>query len=153
MNQVLTLVTRDLKVYCRDPMGIGVSFLEAVSLRVFTAWIFLKLGGNLAGISSRQGALYAASSLQGHLILLFETYHLTMDMEIFDREKSEGVAAAVSSFMISRRLARAFIEDIPVPLIFSLVFYFMVGLRPLASQFFTFVAIMLMDQYLAVHSL
>ena len=133
-------------------MGIGASFLEAVSLCVITGWTFLKLGGSLVGIRSRQGALYAASSLQGYHILSFETYRLTMDIEVFDRERSEGVAAA-SFFMISRHLARAFIEDLPVHLIFSLIFYFMAGLRSLASQFFTIFAIMSLGQYLAVRSL
>ena len=120
--QVLSLAARDLKVCYRDSMGIAASFMEAVSLGVIAGWIFLKMDGSLAGIRSREGAQYAASSLQGYLILLFDMYRLTVVIELFDRERSEGVVN-VSSFLISRRLARAFVEDIPVPLIFSLIFY------------------------------
>lgn len=43
---------------------------------------------------------------------MFETYRMSMDIQIFDRERSEGVVT-VSAFLISRRLAKL-IEDIPV---------------------------------------
>ena len=41
-----------------------------------------------------------------------------MDILVFDREKGEGVVGIIA-FLVSRRLARLFTEDIPVPLIFS----------------------------------
>ena len=96
------------------------------------------------------GALYTAASLQGYLILLFECYRLTVDIQLFDREYGEGVVS-VPSFLISRRLARVFVEDVPVPLIFSVIFYFMTGFRPLASQFFVFFGVTLLSQYIAVN--
>ena len=88
--------------------------------------------------------------LEGYLILLFECYRLTIDIQLFDREHREGVVS-VQSFLISRRLARIFIEDVPVPLIFSVIFYFMAGFRPLASQFFVFFGVTLISQYIAVN--
>ena len=88
--------------------------------------------------------------LEGYLILLFECYRLTVDIQLFDREYREGVVN-VPSFLISRRLARIFIEDVPVPLIFSTIFYFMAGFRPLASQFFVFFGVTLLSQYIAVN--
>ena len=47
----------------------------------------------LAGIRSREGALYTACGLQGYLILIFETYRLSVDIELFDRENREGVVS------------------------------------------------------------
>ena len=58
---------------------------------------------------------YIGAALQGYLILMFETYRMSMDIQIFDREKSEGVVT-VTAFLISRRLAKL-IEDIPVSLL------------------------------------
>ena len=101
-------------------------------------------------IRSREGALYIAAALQGYLVLLFDTYRLTFDIQLFDREYGEGVIS-IPAFLISRRLARLFIEDIPVPLIFSIMFYFMVGFRSIASQFFIFFSIVLLSQYIAVN--
>ena len=148
-RQINVLTRRTLKITYRDPMGMAGSLFEATSMAVLQGWIFLKLDGSLAGIRSRQGALYTAAALQGYLILLFETYRLTIDIKVFDREYSEGVVG-VSSFLLSRRLARCLTEDLPVPLIFSVIFYFMCGFRVEAGQFFTFFAVTLLMQYIAV---
>ena len=148
-RQIKVQTHRTLKVTYRDPMGMAGSLLEATSMAVLQGWIFLQMDGSLAGIRSRQGALYTAAALQGYLILLFEAYRLTIDIKLFDREYGEGVTG-VSSFLISRRLARCLTEDLPVPLIFSVIFYFMCGFRAEASQFFTFFAVTLLMQYIAI---
>ena len=148
-REIKVLTARTFKMTYRDPMGMAGSLLEAVTMGIINGLIFLQLDGSLAGIRSREGALYTAAALQGYLILLFETYRLTVDIELFDRERSEGVVS-VSGFLISRRLARFLVEDIPVPFVFSVIFYFMVGFRPEAGQFFTFFAISVLMQYIAV---
>ena len=149
MRQIKVLTARTIKTTYRDPMGMAGSLLEATSMAIITGWIFLRLDGSLQGIRSKEGALYTAASFQGYLILLFETYRLTIDIQLFDRENAEAVVS-VPAFLISRRLARVFIEDVPVPLLFSIIYYFMAGFRPLASQFFTFFAVTLVSQYIAV---
>ena len=148
-RQVRVLTTRTIRVTIRDPLGVLASFVEAIAMGVLTGWIFWSLNGSLAGIRSREGALYNAASLQGYIILLFEAYRLTRDIEVFDREHGEGVVG-VPAFLISRRLARTLIEDLPVPLIFSIIYYFMVGFRPVASQFFIFLAINILSHYIAI---
>ena len=142
-HQIRVLTERTLKVTFRNPMGVAGSMLEAISMAVLTGWIFLQRAGSLSGVRSRQGAVYPAASLQGYLVLLFKTYRLTIDIQLFDREYGEYVIS-VPSFLISRRLARIFVEDIPVPLIFSVIYYFMIGFRPLASQFLVFFGIYLL---------
>ncbi|KAI9841668.1 MAG: hypothetical protein M1837_000462 [Sclerophora amabilis] len=148
-RQVRVLTARTFKVTYRDPMGTAGSLVEAIGMALVTGWIFFALDGSLSGIRSRQGALYVAAALQGYLILLYEIYRLTIDIELFDRERGEGVVG-VTAFLISRRLARLPMEDVPVPLIFSIIFYFMAGFRPDAIQFFTFFGISLLSQYIAV---
>ncbi|KAL8907211.1 MAG: hypothetical protein Q9171_005944 [Xanthocarpia ochracea] len=148
-RQVKVLTARTFKITYRDPMGMVGSLLEAFSMAILTGWIFLNLDGSLAGIRSREGALYTAAALQGYLILIFETYRLTIDIELFDREYAEGVIS-VPSFLISRRLARVIVEDLPVPLIYSVIFYFMVGFDAHAGQFFVFFAVNLLMHYIAV---
>ena len=119
-------------------------------MAVLTGWIFLQLGGSLSRICSREGAVYTAAYLQGYLILLLEAYRLTIDIQLFDREYGEGVISA-PSFLVSRRLARIFVEDVHVSLIFSVIYYVMIGFRPLASQNFVFFSIILLSQYIAVN--
>lgn len=148
-RQIRVLTARTWKVTLRDPLGVASSLVEATVLGVLMGWIFLSLDGTLSGIRSREGALYTAASLQGYLILHFEVYRLTIDIKLFDRERGEGIVG-VPAFLISRRLARLFIEDIPVPLIFSVIFYFMAGFRANAGQFFIFFTITLLSQYISV---
>jgi ABC-type multidrug transport system ATPase subunit len=148
-HQVRVQATRTIKTAWRDPFGISGSLSEALLLGVITGWVFLNIDESLTGIRSRVGALYTASVQQGFLILIFEIYRLAQEIPIFDQEHIEGVVS-VSSFLVSRRLARLFIEDIPIPLIFSVIFYFMAGFRHLASQFFTFFALILLIHYLSV---
>ena len=149
IRQTSVLTRRTFKTTVRDPMGMLGCLIEATSMAFINGWIFYQLSESLAGIRSREGALYTACGLQGYLLLIFETYRLSVDIEFFDRENREGVVS-VPAFLISRRLARFFIEDLPVPLLFSVIYYFMLGFRPEAGQFFIFFAVMLLVQYIAV---
>ncbi|CAN9465310.1 unnamed protein product [Alternaria alternata] len=149
IQQTRVLTARTWTVTIRDPMGMFGSLVEAIGMAVITGWIFLQLDGSLSGIRSRQGALYNAAALQGYLILLYETYRLTTDIQLFDEEARQGVVS-IPAFLISRRLARILIEDIPVPLIFSLIYYFFCGFRADGGQFLTFFGIILLHQYIAV---
>ncbi|KAJ5751645.1 hypothetical protein N7520_008562 [Penicillium odoratum] len=148
-RQLRVLSSRTFVTTLRDPMGVAGSLLEAVAMGIINGWIFWQLDESLAGIRSREGSLYTASSLNGYLILLYETYRLTIDIRLFDRERNEGVVS-VPAFLFSRRIARFPLEDLPVPLLFSIIFYFMVGYRPDVGQFFIFFLITLLTHYIAV---
>ncbi|KAF2007920.1 ABC transporter-like protein [Amniculicola lignicola CBS 123094] len=149
IQQIQVLTRRTWIVTIRDPMGVLGSLVEAIAMAVVMGWIFVQLDGSQSGIRSRQGALYTAAALQGYLILLYETYRLITDIQVFDEESRQGVVS-IPAFLISRRLARFFIEDVPVPLIFSLVFYFMAGFNKDGAQFLTFFSVVLLEQYIAV---
>ncbi|KAL3423811.1 ABC transporter [Phlyctema vagabunda] len=149
IRQVRVLTARTFLTTYRDPMGMVGSIGEAILLGIATGWIFLSLNKSQSGIRSRQGALYTASALQGYLILIFETYRLSIDIQVFDREHNENVVH-VLPFLLSRRLARFFIEDFPVPLLYSLIFYWMAGFRAEADTFLIFFAVVLLMQYIAV---
>ncbi|KAL9108387.1 MAG: hypothetical protein Q9227_006847 [Pyrenula ochraceoflavens] len=148
-RQMTVLTARTFLVTIRDPMGLAGSLFEAIGMGVLTGWIFLNLDRSLQGIRSREGALYTASSLQGYLILIYECWRLALDIQVFDRERNEGVVT-VGAFLTSRRLARFLLEDFPVPVVFSVIFYFMVGFDPNAAQFFVFFSVTLLTHYIAV---
>lgn len=149
MRQVKVLTARTHKVTIRDPMGISACIVEAILMGVITGWIFYQLGEDQSGIRSRQGCLYTAAGLQGYLVMMYETFRLSIDIQLFDREHGEGVVN-VTPFLLSRRAARIFTEDIPVPFIFSTIYYFMAGFRNDASQFFTFFSVVLLSHYISV---
>ncbi|KAF6818820.1 ABC transporter [Colletotrichum plurivorum] len=149
VRQLGVLTDRTFKVTYRDPMGMMAAIMEAILMAIVTGYIFFDLPRDLSGIRSRQGALYTVSGLQGYLTLMFEVYRLTLDVPTYDREHSEGCVDAVP-FLLSRRLARLFTEDLPVPFLFSVIFYFMAGFENDASQFFIFFAVTLLNHYINI---
>jgi ABC-type multidrug transport system ATPase subunit len=149
LRQTKTLTARTFKVTHRDPMGMAASIMEAIVMGIVAGYIFFDIPRTQAGIKSRQGSLYTAAGLQGYLFLIFETYRLTVDMPTYDRENSEGCVDVVS-FLLSRRLARLFTEDLPVPIIFTVIFYFMTGFERSLDKFFVFFTIVLINHYIAV---
>ncbi|KAJ5240156.1 ABC-2 type transporter [Penicillium chermesinum] len=148
-RQMHVLTSRTFITTIRDPMGVAGSLLEAIGMAVINGWIFIQLDQTQSGIRSREGSLYVASALNGYLVLLYETYRLTIDIQLFDREHNEGVVG-VPAFLASRRVARLPLEDLPVPIIFAVIFYFMVGYRLEAAQFFIFLALTVLTHYVAV---
>ncbi|RYO86769.1 hypothetical protein DL762_004601 [Monosporascus cannonballus] len=150
LRQLTVLTDRTLKVTYRDPMGMAGSIAEAILMAVITGYIFYDLPRDQPGIRSRQAAaLYISVGLQGYLFLLFEIYRLTMDISTFDRENSESCVTALP-YVLSRRLARLFTEDVPVPFLYSVIYYFMVGFDSGPAKFFTFFSIVLLNHYIAV---
>ncbi|KAI1122767.1 P-loop containing nucleoside triphosphate hydrolase protein [Nemania abortiva] len=149
VRQVRVLTSRTFKVTYRDPLGMAGSILEVIFMAVITGYIFYNLGRDQPGIRSRQGALYISIALQGYLFLTFEIYRMSLDIPTFDREKSEGCVAALP-FILSRRIARLFTEDIPVPFLYSVIFYFLAGFDLDVRKFFTFFAVLLLNHYISV---
>jgi len=149
LRQVHVLTRRGVKVAIRDPLSVTSMILEAIIMSVVSGWIFYLLPKDLAGIRSRQSALMTAFALQSYLLLLIEIYRLTSEYRLFDLEHAEG-AVSVPAFLLSRRLSRLFLEDLPMPLVFSLIYYFMVGFRAEAATSFVFLFLMILSQYLTM---
>ncbi|KAJ3843785.1 P-loop containing nucleoside triphosphate hydrolase protein [Lentinula raphanica] len=149
-RQMQVLTSRTIRTTIRDPMGLTASWMEAISMGLVCGLVFLNLPKTLAGIRSREAALYIACSLQGYLVLLYDIYRLTgPSLSLFDREHSERVVDVVP-WVASTRLARLLLEDVIVPFLFSVIYYFMCGFDADAVQFFRFYAVVLLNQYIAV---
>ncbi|KXJ90620.1 P-loop containing nucleoside triphosphate hydrolase protein [Microdochium bolleyi] len=149
VRQLTVLTDRTFKVTYRDPMGMAGALIQTIVMGVIMGYCFFALPSDLAGIRSRQGALYTALNLQPYLFLVFEIFRLTVDAPTFDRESSEGCVTALP-WLLSRRIARMFTEDVPVCAIFSLVFYFMAGFEADAARFLQFFAVVLLNHYIVV---
>lgn len=103
---------RALITSSRDPLGVTASLLEGViTLGVICGWIFFRTDETLSGIKSREGALYCAAVLQGYLVLLQETYRLSLEIPLFDTEHRKAIISTLS-FLISCRLAKLLPEKI-----------------------------------------
>jgi hypothetical protein len=148
-RQIRVLTYRTVNVTYRDPLGLTACIVEAILMGLAVGYMFYDMGRDQADIKSREGCLYVAAGLQGYVIIIFETYRMTLDIPTFDREASDGYVQPVA-FVLSRRLAKCFIEDLPIPIILSSLIYFMTGLDRQLSKILTFYGISILNQYLAV---
>ncbi|TGZ83724.1 hypothetical protein EX30DRAFT_89937 [Ascodesmis nigricans] len=150
LRQLSVLTRRSFRTTYRDPMGVSGTMFLALGMSIICGWIFYQLEGSVPGIRSRMAALYISSSMHAYLMLLFETYRLCNgDIQLFDREHGEGVVS-VFAFMISRRIAKLFTEDFIVPFLFSVIYYFMVGLEDDPKKFFIFFSVVMLTHYINV---
>jgi hypothetical protein len=150
LQRIQILTHRTWKVTYRDRLGATASIIEAIVLGLITGWTFYQVPSDLSGIRTREGALWAATTMQSYLVLIMETYRLTIDIQVFDRERKEGVSSA-TAFVASRRLSRLLLEDIPVPFLYSTIFYFMAGFRHQADQYLVFFGVGLLLHFAAVN--
>ncbi|KAK0452925.1 P-loop containing nucleoside triphosphate hydrolase protein [Desarmillaria tabescens] len=147
---ILTLISRKLKTSIRDPLGMAAVWIEAVLMGLFVGIAFYHIPDSISGIRTREAVLYTSVGLQEYLIMMYEVYRLTMiDLPIFDREHGESIVGVVP-WVISYRSAHAILEDIIVPLIFSAITYYMVGLAASTERFLYYFAIGLLNHYIAV---
>jgi len=146
-RQLMVMTKRSMKTTIRDPTGFAGCLLQAVVMAIAYGWIFFHLGIDEAGIRSREGAIYVAL-YQSYLMLILDVYRLTVDIRLFDMERSDRVAG-VPAFLLSRRLSKL-PEDLLVPIIFSSIFYFMVGFRKDIASFAIFLTVNVASQYSAV---
>ncbi|KAM3081813.1 hypothetical protein ACMFMG_004284 [Clarireedia jacksonii] len=148
-RQIRVLTNRTVRVTYRDPLGMAAAIIGSILMAIASGCIYYNLGRDQAGIRSRQGSLFLAAAMRGYLTLIFEVYRMTIDIPIFDRESAENCVDPLP-FILSRRLARMIMEDIPVPLLFSVIFYFMAGYDNDVKKFFIFLAITVVNHYVAV---
>jgi hypothetical protein len=147
-RQLMVMTKRGIKTTIRDPTGLIGCIAQTIIMGVVYGWIFFQLGTDQVGIRSREGALFVAT-YPCYLTLIFEVYRLTIDIRLFDMERRDGVATA-PAFLLSRRLSKVFLEDLPIPTIFTIIYYFMVGFRKDVSAFWVFLAVVVATHYCAV---
>ncbi|KAE8142807.1 P-loop containing nucleoside triphosphate hydrolase protein [Aspergillus pseudotamarii] len=143
------MIQRDLKICWRDWKSLFGIWCAVAALAAINGWAFWQLDGSLSGIRSREGSLWDATGLYGYLILVHEICRLIDEIGLFDHERRDGVLSA-SAFLLSRRASRFFLEDLSLPLLFTAIYYPMVGYRGSGSQVCIFLLVMLLTHYLAI---
>ncbi|KAJ5106337.1 hypothetical protein N7456_003012 [Penicillium angulare] len=148
-RQVMILTSRNLKMFWRDRNALAGVWGGALAMAVINGWVFWKMDGSLSGIRSREGSLWNATELYGYLILVNDLYRMNLDIRLFDHESQDGITTP-AGFLLSRRAAKLILEDLPIPLIFTIIYYFLAGYRESARQFFVFLVMMFLTHLNAV---
>ncbi|ABN65679.2 ATP-dependent ABC transporter [Scheffersomyces stipitis CBS 6054] len=134
MRELVVLTKRSFVLSYRDVLSVLAMNVGSALLAVATGWMFFKPKADLAGIRSITSVLYVMLEVVAFCPMFFEIERLwTTDGVFFYREYSENYVS-ITGFILSRRFAKFFLEDLPVSLIFAVISNFMWGLRMSTEQ-------------------
>lgn len=150
LRQILVLTQRAWSNQLRDSLMLWGNLLEVVFVSVVFGWIFFGLKENLPGVLTRRAALYITASIQTYLQLIFVIYRTCNDIRVFDRERADRI------YDVLPYVASQFIAQLPFnvgfPTLFSIIMYFMIGLRTddLAIHLFRFIIANVLAHFVVV---
>lgn len=155
-KEVSVLTKRTFIMSYRDTSSLLGLVLGTAIFAVALGWMFFKPRPDLAGIRSITSCLYAMLEFVGFIPLFLELERLwVFDGVFFFREYKENYVS-IPGFILSRRLAKLFVEDLPLAFIFASISYFMWGLRmgetvdsttTDSSHFFIYLAVAVLIHY------
>ncbi|CAK7895408.1 hypothetical protein CAAN1_10S00738 [[Candida] anglica] len=124
----------------------------SVLLACITGWMFYKPKHDLAGLRTITSVLYVMLEVVGFCPMFLEVERLWMtDIIFFYREYRENFVS-ITGFLISRRLGKLLLEDLPFPMIFSAISYWMVGLRQENVSFWIYLVVAVLIQFIGMAS-
>lgn len=127
LEQTLVLVQRGTLNQLRDSLTLAGLFTESVVIAALAGAIFYKLHDSLPAITSRFALLYLVASLQCYQFLVFSIHTLVGELCIFDHESEDGMYG-VTPYVTARVVILTPILLV-FPTLFSVIVYFMTGLR------------------------
>lgn len=146
LKQFKELVVRHLKGTMRNPMVSVVGLIQSVVMAVVVGSIFYQMGYTQTGIQGRQGALFFVMMF-GAFTLMHFARAFVGERLLVDRERAAGVYDTLPYFL--SRLIVDVPMQIVLPVLFTVIFYWMAGLNPIAGRFFILLGIMIMNSLCA----
>lgn len=128
-REIAVLTRRTFILSLRDRASLfglnGGSALMALIL----GWMFFQPTPNLSGIRSLTSSLYTMLEVIGFSPLAMELERLWSHDGVFFFKEYQEQCVSITGFIISRRLAKFVTEEFPMSILFSVITYFMWGLR------------------------
>ncbi|KAI8609206.1 P-loop containing nucleoside triphosphate hydrolase protein [Chytriomyces sp. MP71] len=127
VEQVSVLTRRMMANMWEDRLTLWGSVLEMIMMAVVIGLIFLMPNQDPSGMYNRKSALYICTAMQNYLGLMYMIYKLSLDMKVFDKERSDKMYS-VTAYLISWVSVNFTLYGV-LSVLFSVVVYFMVDLR------------------------
>ena len=145
-KQFKELLVRHFRGTIRNPMVSVVGIIQSLVMAVIVGSIFYQIGYSQAGIQSRAGALFFVMMF-GAFSLMHFARAFVEERLLINRERAAGVYSAFPYFS-----SRLFI-DIPLqillPVLFTVIFYWMAQLNQNVDRFFTLLGLMIANSLCA----
>lgn len=140
-TEIAVLTKRTFITTYRDTHGLATLLGLTIFMAIVTGWMFYKPPADLAGIRSYTSSLYVMIEIVGFVPLFIEIERLWQhDGLLFFREYTERYVS-ITGFIVSRKLGKLLLEDVPVSFAFAAISYFMYGLRLGSTYFLRYLAV------------
>eukprot|EP00667_Euglena_gracilis_P009350 EG_transcript_9492 len=141
-TQLRQLYWRAFLNMARNKMLFRVRLGQSIFFGVFVGCIFLRLGYDQAAISARMGAVFFTLINQTMPSLMGIVHTFPAEKAVLRREHANGMYSIFPYFFSK------FVSELPfqvlLPVIYSSIFYWLVGLNPGVGQFFIFMGIIIL---------
>ena len=137
------IIARALRNFTRERMLFQARIGQTLFFGLLSGLLFLNLTDNPQGVQDRSGLLFFVSINQLMLPLLGSVLTFPAEKEIFLCEHRSGFYS-VNSYFTGKSLAELPFQVV-FPLIFTVIVYFMAGLRPGAGHFFLAAFFLILD--------
>ncbi|CAF3369437.1 unnamed protein product [Rotaria sp. Silwood1] len=135
-KQVRILVRRNLREQLRKISLVITSILQTAIMAILIGTVFLKIGNTQRSIVRREPVLFFCAINQGVFGALTVINSFPVERTLTLRERASGTYFA-SAYFVAKILADTLVQ-LPVPILFSCIVYFLIGLQQEAGKFFLF---------------
>ena len=142
ISQVQILLQRNFQEQFRQSKIFIVSLIQTIIMAILIGTVYFRIGTTETSTIRRRPMIFFCAVNQGVFGALMVINSFPVERALTLRERASGTYFA-SAYFTAKIIADTLVQ-IPVPIIFSCIVYFLVGLQPVASKFFIFTIIMLL---------
>ncbi len=136
IKQIEILCRRNLREQSRKLNVIIISLIQTILMAVLIGTVFLNIGHGQKSIVRREPVIFFCVINQGVFGALMVINSFPVERTLTLRERASGTYFA-SAYFTAKIIADTLVQ-LPVPIVFSCVVYFLVGLEATVGKFFLF---------------
>eukprot|EP01126_Amoeba_proteus_P050240 TRINITY_DN591_c0_g1_i18.p1 TRINITY_DN591_c0_g1~~TRINITY_DN591_c0_g1_i18.p1 ORF type:complete len:459 (-),score=68.82 TRINITY_DN591_c0_g1_i18:184-1560(-) len=135
-RQVMILFHKSMVLQLRKIDLFLIQVFQAILIAVLIGTVFLKIGNDQASIRTRQSVLFFCCINQGIFGALIVINSFPGERTLILRERMAGTYYS-SAYFVSKSLTDI-VTQAPVPIIFTVIVYWLIGFQASAGKFFLF---------------
>lgn len=147
-EQCKAVLKRSVMENIREPMVLRVKLFQTLLISLLVGLIYLDQGNDYIGVSNINGAIFLLLTQMSFSNTFGVVNAFCAELPVFLREHFNGIYR-VDVYYLSKNVAELPF-GIVLPLIFTSIMYFMVGMNPLVGRFFATVGILILVANAAV---
>lgn len=143
VRQFRILMHRNLKEAWRKRSTLVTSMLQTIIMAVFISTVFLRIGTSQSSTTRRQPVLFFLCVNMGMFGAMSIINSFPSERALMLRERAAGTYY-VSAYFLAKSTVDTLIS-LPLPIVFSVITYWLSGLQPVASKFVIFIIFMILS--------